>query len=292
MSSLATVGCAAPLAAFDRAVMPFVAGGATVVALLLLGPTLSRWFDRRSARAEDMRKSLYLPKAPGLWIYGAPLVALVTFLLFGVVGLWIPGAVVAGVAWVLIDAAPRRAVKARKRRFETQFVEALVGLANSLKAGMSLPQAIEQVSNDTEPPVSQEFALILEEYNHGKTVEQAFADAGRRLDSRNYDLVNHAFRVGKQRGGNLAEVFEKIAASIREIWRLEEHIRTVSTEGRSSARFMMSMPPLFLVLLYVMDPEGIQLLFTDPVGIGILSVVLVMNLLANVWIRKILDVDV
>ena len=85
---------------------------------------------------------------------------------------------------------------------------------------------------------------ILREYGLGKTIDQAFADAAPRIASKSYDLVNLAFHVGKQRGGNLAQVFEKIAASIREIWRLEEHLRTVSTEGRSSARFMTAMPPV------------------------------------------------
>ena len=113
-----------------------------------------------------------------------------------------------------------------------------------------------------------------------------------RIDSRNYDLVTLAFRVGKERGGNLSEVFEKIAASIREIWRLEENIRTVSTEGRSSARFMTAMPPLFLLLLWFMDAKSMMLLFTDPVGIKILTVVVLLNVLGQLWIRKILDVDV
>ena len=141
-------------------------------------------------------------------------------------------------------------------------------------------------------PVSEEFGHILSDYNLGKPIEQAFGDASERLESRNYDLAVLAFKAGKERGGNVAEVFEKIAASIREIWRLEEHIQTVSTEGRSSARFMTFMPAVFLVLLWFMDADSTALLFTTTAGMIILSVVLVFNLIGHLWIRRILDVDV
>lgn len=276
----------------DRGVLPLVAGGVVVLCWILLGLGLSAWFERRRVRADALARRVFLPAAPWAWVYGAPVAALATFGVLALAGLWIPGIFLAAIAWMFLESRPRRAKKARTRRFDLQFVDALMGLSNSLKAGMSLPQALEQVSRDVPAPVSEEFADILREYGLGKTIDQAFADAAERIDSRNYDLVSLAFRVGKQRGGNLAEVFEKIAASIREIWRLEENIRTVSTEGRSSARFMTAMPPLFLVLLWLMDAKSMMLLFTDPVGIGILTVVVLLNVLGQLWIRKILDVDV
>lgn len=276
----------------DRGVLPLVAGATAVLCWILLGLGLSAWFDRRRARADRQARRLFLPKTPWTWVYGAPAAALGCFALLALAGLWIPGLFVAATAWAFVEGLPRRAQARRGRHFDLQFVDALMGLSNGLKAGMSLPQALEQVARDTAPPVSEEFADILREYGLGKTIDQAFQDAAERIDSRNYDLVTLAFRVGKQRGGNLSEVFEKIAASIREIWRLEEHIRTVSTEGRSSARFMTAMPPLFLLLLWFMDAKSMMLLFTDPVGIGILTAVVLLNVFGQLWIRKILDVDV
>jgi tight adherence protein B len=276
----------------DGAALPLLAGGAAVVAWLLAGSTIGRWLDRRRARADETARSMYLPEAPWLWGYGAPVLAFSTFAVFALLGMAFPAVLLAAFVWMAVARLPALAKKRRKRLFEARFVDAIVGLSNGLKAGMSLPQALEQVARDTDGPVSEEFKHILSEYALGKTIDQAFEDAAPRIDSRNFDLVKLAFRVGKQRGGNLSEVFEKIAASIREIWRLEEHIRTVSTEGRSSARFMTMMPPIFLVLLWVMDAKAMTLLFTDPLGIGILTVVVIINVMAHLWIRKILDVDV
>lgn len=284
----------APLAAalLDRAMLPLLAGGVAAVAWLLAGRSVGRWLEGRKARADAIAKELYLPETPWLWSYGAPVLPLLTFVVFALLGMAFPAVLLAAFVWVAIARLPGVARKKRRLKFEARFVDAIVGLSNGLKAGMSLPQAVEQVARDTEGPVSEEFKHILSEYGLGKTIDQAFEDAGPRIDSRNFDLVNLAFRVGKQRGGNLAQVFEKIAESIREIWRLEEHIRTVSTEGRSSARFMTAMPPVFLVLLWIMDSKGMTTLFTDPIGVAILSVVLLLNVAAHLWIRKILDVDV
>ncbi len=276
----------------DRGVLPLVAGGVTVLCWLLLGVGLRAWFARRRERADLFARRLFVRKTPWAWVYGAPLAAFGILGVLGLAGLWIPGVFVGAMAWMFVESLPRRAQKARRRRFDLQFVDALMGLSNGLKAGMSLPQALEQVSRDVPAPVSEEFADILREYGLGKTIDQAFEDAAPRIDSRSYDLVTLAFRVGKQRGGNLAEVFEKIASSIREIWRLEENIRTVSTEGRSSARFMTVMPPLFLILLWFMDSKSMMLLFTDPVGMALLTGVILLNVVGHLWIRKILDVDV
>jgi tight adherence protein B len=277
---------------FDRAVLPLVAGGAAALVWLLAGASIGRWFDRRKARADEIARTLYLPKTPWLWAYGGPVLGVATFAVLALLGMALPALLLAAVVWYVISRLPARAMKRRKRHFEARFVEALMGLSNGLKAGMSLPQAVEQVAGDSEGPVAEEFRHILREYGLGKTIDQAFEDAGPRIGSKSYDLVNLAFHVGKQRGGNLALVFEKIAASIREIWRLEEHLRTVSTEGRSSARFMTAMPPIFLVLLWLMDANAMKLLFTDPIGIAVLTVVVLLNVIAQVWIKKILDVDV
>jgi tight adherence protein B len=274
---------------------PTIFGMAFAAVLLLVlglrGP-IRRWMDRRYARMVETNKRLFLPNPPRWAAAKGPVIGLSIFFVVSMLGLWILALIGALFAWYLVDAAGSLALRRRAKRFDAQFVDALIGLSNSLKAGMSLPQSVEQVSKDMPPPVSEEFGHILSEYNLGKPIEVAFADASERLGSRNFDLAVLAFKAGKERGGNVAEVFEKIAASIREIWRLEEHIDTVATEGKSSARFMTFMPGVFLVLLWFMDADSTALLFTTTTGMIILSVVMIFNIIGHLWIRRILNVDV
>jgi tight adherence protein B len=276
----------------DRVLVVLVAFVAGFFGWLAFGGIAGRFLARRRETAETMARRLHLAKPSRMAVFGAPLVGVLVFLVFTLLGMWIFGVAVGFFAYKLLDAMPKVSLKTRAQKFEEQLVDALIGMSNGLKAGMSLPQAVEQVARDMPPPLSQEFGRILREYNHGKTIEQAFEDAGKRLDSRNFNLTILAFHAGKQQGGNLAVVFEKIAASIREIYRLEEHIKTISTEGRSSARFMTFMPLVFLALLFFMDSASMMLLFTDPIGLGILTVVLLFNVIGHLWIRRILDVDV
>lgn len=257
-----------------------------------LGGPLSEWFAQRRVRAEGFMRRLNRNSPVPLSIYGAPIIGLLLLVFFTLGGAWVFGVILGYAGFRACDALPGVYLRKRLMKFDEQLVDALMTLSNSTKAGMSLPQAVSQVATDGRPPVSEEFGRIARDYDRGRTIEQSLEDARERINSRNFDLAVRAFRVGISRGGNIAEVFEKIAGSIREIWRLEEHIRTVTTEGRSSARFMSVMPFVFLILGYVMDPEGMKLMFTTTVGLILLTVVIVMNLLANLWIRRILNVDV
>ncbi len=270
-------------------VVVFLAAAAIVFAV---SGRIGTWMERRRARALSLQLQLRQEGGVGFQVYGPPVIALFIFAVTVAMGLSILGLIVAFAVFKALDALPKMLAKRRHRRFDEQLPDALTALANSLKAGLSLPQAVALVARDMPSPTREEFAEIQRSYEMGKPIEQAVDDARDRVRSRNFELAVTAFRVGKERGGNLADVFEKISDSIREIWRLEEHIRTVSTQGRSSARFMTFMPGVFLVLLYFMDSESTLLMFKDPVGLVILSIVLVFNLIGHLWIRKILSVDI
>lgn len=266
---------------------------AAVVALVLaFSGELAGWFARRKERAIAVQIQLHTEGSVAFQVYGPPLLGVVIALISVPMGMTILGIVVGFTVYKILDGLPAVLVSRRARRFDEQLPDTLTSMANGLKAGLSLPQAVAQVAEDMPAPTKEEFAEIQHSYEMGKPIEQAVDDARERVRSRNFELAVTAFRVGKQQGGNLAEVFDRIAVSIREIWRLEEHIRTVSTAGRSSARFMTFMPGVFLVLLYFMDPESTTLLFKDPVGLVVLSIVLIFNLIGHLWIKKILSVDI
>lgn len=278
--------------ASDLLLLDVVVFAATTALVVAFGGQVLAWFDRRRAKAEALQRQLRAEGSVAFQVYGPPLIAFVVLLASVSAGLSVLGLVIAFVVYKALDALPRVLVTRRQKRFDEQLPDTLTALAHGLRAGLSLPQAVAQVARDMPSPTREEFREIQHEYEMGKPMEQAVDDARARLKSRNFELAVTAFRVGKEQGGNLAEVFSRIADSIREIWRLEEHIRTVSTQGRSSARFMTFMPGVFLILLFFMDAESTLLLFQDPLGLAILSVVLIFNLIGHLWIRKILSVDI
>ena len=265
---------------------------AVVAFVLAFSHELAGWVARRRERALSVQSQWHGHGPVALQVFGPPGLALLILLISVPMGMSILGLVVGLVVYKILDGLPSVLVARRRRRFDDQLPDTLTAMANGLKAGLSLPQAVAQVAQDMPAPTNEEFAEIQRSYEMGKPIEQAGDDAREHIRSRSFELAVTAFRVGKEQGGNLAEIFDRIAHSIREIWRLEEHIRTVSTEGRSSARFMTFMPGVFLVLLYFMDPDSTVLLFRDPVGLAILSVVVVFNLIGHLWIQKILSVDI
>jgi tight adherence protein B len=96
----------------------------------------------------------------------------------------------------------------------------------------------------------------------------------------------------RQRGGDLGETLDRIAESIREIQRLERRVETLTAQGRATARWLGAMPLAVLAISYLVMGDQVRLLFTESAGNLILMIVLVMNLLGWLWIRKIMAVDI
>lgn len=213
------------------------------------------------------------------------------------IALWISNSIIlAGLFAALVVLAPgiffQYSKQNRMERFETQLIDAMELLADSVKSGQSLIQAVEMVSTHMLPPISQEFGLMVKEYDLGVPLDRVIQNARERINSKNLGLAASALIVSREKGGNLPQTLRRIADSIREIHRLEEKIKTSTAEGRKSARTMAFMPFVLGFMLYLMDPAGFSLLFVDPLGNLILFVAVVLIGIAFFWIRKIVNVPI
>lgn len=201
--------------------------------------------------------------------------------------------IIAGLMAALVVIAPRiffqYLKQKRLERFETQLVDALEVMADSVKSGQSLIQAVEMVSLHMFPPISQEFGLMVKEYQLGVPVDRVILNVRERIPSKNLNLATSALIVNREKGGNLPQTLRTISDSIREIHRLEEKIKTSTAEGRKSARTMAFMPFVLGIMLYLMDPAGFSLLFIDPLGNIILFIAAVLIVIGFLWIRKIVN---
>ena len=190
--------------------------------------------------------------------------------------------------WYLL----RRMAQRRRLKIEDQLADAMVMLANAVRAGLSLAQSLDVLAAQCPKPISTEFRQIVGEYNMGKPLEQTLQDARVRLRSENFALFAAALLASHQSGGRLNEVVERIAQSVLELQRLERKVIAETAQARKSAVYMAIAPFFILVVYYFVDPENTTLLFKQGAGHVILAVALTLNLIAYFWARLILNPDI
>jgi tight adherence protein B len=180
----------------------------------------------------------------------------------------------------------------RSTAFLEQLPDTLQLISGSLSVGHSLVQAMDAVVREELSPVSVEFNRALVETRLGVPAEDALEGIATRMDSQDFAWVVMAIRIQREVGGNLAEVLTTVAATIRERERLRRQVRGLSAEGRLSAWILGALPPVFGTYLVLVRPSYIKPLFTDPLGI-IMLVVLVATMTAGVvWLSRIVKVQV
>ncbi|HEX9290751.1 MAG TPA: type II secretion system F family protein [Anaeromyxobacteraceae bacterium] len=176
------------------------------------------------------------------------------------------GAALAPTLWLLAARARR------SRRLSEQLPEALEMMSRSLRAGHALSAAFELVAREMPEPASVEFARAFEEQRLGLSFDEGVRRMAARTPS-NADVKIFAISAVIQRetGGNLAEILDKIAATIRERYRFHGKLRALTAEGKASALVVGALPILMLLALSVLNPSYTTKLFVDPLGNAILA---------------------
>jgi tight adherence protein B len=187
----------------------------------------------------------------------------------------------------------RRMAEWRRRKIEDQLADAMVSLANGVKAGLSLAQALEMLANDSPWPINVEFRQIVNEYKMGRPLDRTLVEAKNRLRSENFALFAAAMLASYESGGKLNETVERIAHSVLELQRLERKVQSETAQARKAAIYMALVPAFVLAVYYVaIDAENTKLLFTSPVGQAMLATAIVLNVIAYLWARSILNPDI
>jgi tight adherence protein B len=183
-------------------------------------------------------------------------------------------------------------IKRRAKAFNDQLGDTLILIANALRTGYSFMQAIEMVAREMLPPISAEFGRTLKEMNLGIQTETAMNNMAMRVDSDDLDLVITAVLIQRQVGGNLAEVLESIAGTIRERIRIKGEIRTLTAQGRMSGVIISLLPVALLVALKLINPGYIDLLFTNQVGQMMLGIAIFGQILGVMAIQRIVNIKI
>lgn len=180
----------------------------------------------------------------------------------------------------------------RVRKVETQLVDGLELLGNSLKSGMTLPQAVELLVREIPAPLSQEFNMVLAETRLGVDFNDALVNMAERLKSNIIGILASGVAVTKRCGGDLTVIFTNIAQTIREQANIEGKLDAVTAQGRFQGQVLGLMPFALVGALYFIDRSHVETLFGYQIGLWAMFLVVVMVVMAQLWIRKLLQIDV
>ena len=185
-----------------------------------------------------------------------------------------------------------RRIGSRLNAFNKQLPDTITLLSNSLRAGSSFLQSIELVSRETPAPMGEEMGRVVREVNLGLGMEEALANLVRRIRSDDLDLMVTAIGVQQQVGGNLAEILDTIAFTIRERVRIKGDINTLTAQGRMSGYLVAFLPIGIAVTLNFINPAFMQPLFTQLLGQILLTVGGIMMIIGFFAIQKIVSIKV
>jgi tight adherence protein B len=183
-------------------------------------------------------------------------------------------------------------LRRRRHRIVLQLPDALTMLASSMRAGTSLQTALDIVINETPAPLAQELGVVAREQRLGVALEDALESMARRLKLEDIDLVVAATTIAKQVGGNLAETLERLAGTLRAKIIMEGKIRALTSQGKLQGWIVGALPLFLAAILWFMETESMRPLFTTLAGWGVVAVIVVMEVIGALMIKKIVTIDI
>lgn len=190
----------------------------------------------------------------------------------------------------LIYILRRRAM--RFARFEQQFPEAIDMLVSALKVGHSLITGIGTLGQECPDPLAREFRKLFDEQNFGLDLRTATTNLATRVPLQDVRIFAAAALIQKESGGNLAEVLEKVAETIRERFRLKKQISVHTAQGRLTGWILSLLPVALGLGMYLVNPDGMSVLWKRPVGLKMLYTAAGMVLVGCIMIRRIVRIRV
>lgn len=273
---------------------------ALIIAYMLLqqhGNRLSDWFedyrgklDHQLRRTRNPFSNENFERMQQLSAGGAGLLGLL--LGDGLLGRLFLMGLFAGLTWWgfgrYLDILWQRYVK----NFAEQLPDMVGVVANAVKAGHSVPQALELVIEEFQDPMASEVGEVAQELRMGVAMDQAMRNWSSRVEDDDLDIFCSAVIIQRQTGGNLAEILENLAGTMRERKKIHGQIRTLTTQGRMSGLVMSFLPLGLYVALYLIVPERMGLMFTHPMGWGLIALVALLLTIGGLFIKRIVTIDV
>lgn len=206
------------------------------------------------------------------------------------------GFVVGGIftllGWTIPKYIFKNMYEKRCNLFVNQMVDATTILANGVRAGLSVTQAMDRVAKNLKNPIAQEFRLVLSQNQLGRPIEECLNELGERIPRQDFQMFVTAVNILKETGGNMAETFQTINFTIRERQKIEKKIEALTAQGVMQGVIISMVPFGLLIMFYMADPQYISPMFTTTAGWGFLALMLLLVGMGGFLIKKIITIKV
>lgn len=198
----------------------------------------------------------------------------------------------AGAAYALPLLYYKNKVKKRNLAFKSRLLDVVLGLNNGMRSGVALPQALEVVGRDIGGVMQEEISMTLYEYRLGVDLTEALVRLEKRMPDDNLKLFVTAVGISQQTGGSLSDILDKIIDTIRQRSIIEDKINTLTAQGKFESIIMACAPLMAFVILYLLDRQLMLPLVTTVLGWAAICVVLILETIGYLFIKKIVTVEI
>ncbi len=192
------------------------------------------------------------------------------------------------VEWVYVLIRTQR----RETLFRNQLGDCLTMVANAMRAGFSFLQAMDLISKEMEPPISEEFKHVMRDISLGTSMERALEDMDKRVGSPDFSLVVTAVLIQQQVGGDLARILDTISETIQDRIRMRREVQTLTAQGRISGWVLAALPVGMCILLNIISPGYLDPLFKEKIGQMAMGGAVILIIIGFIVIQRIVDIEV
>ncbi|MDR2431673.1 MAG: type II secretion system F family protein [Candidatus Margulisbacteria bacterium] len=184
-----------------------------------------------------------------------------------------------------------RLLKNKRKSFERLFGDALVLIANVLKSGFSLKQALQIVAEEMPPAVAEEFTVLNQEINFGLDLSEAMSNLAERIPNEHVRLFVTAVNIQNEVGGSMSEIIGKISETIQKKQEMQGDLKALTSQGKTSGFIVGLLPFGICGMIFLMNPDYMRPLFSTPVGMMMIAAAVVLEIMAALTIKAIITVE-
>lgn len=204
----------------------------------------------------------------------------------GLLLIWPWGALLGALSPLVVKAWIDGTTSRRRSKFADQLDDALQLMSSSLRAGHSLPQALNSVAREAEDPIAEEFLRVMNENRVGRDLGASLEDTAKRMGSEDFEWVVQAIAINREVGGNLAEVLDGVGHTIRERAQIRRQVKALSAEGKLSAYILMGLPFVVAIFIFLTNRAYLLKFTENALGLIMLAVAGVLLVVGGFWMRK------